>query len=263
MTPLDELEVYKEIPNSLRGYSIYDRFPVSLMKTAQRYYSGEQARTEFIMSKERIEGAVIWYSNSISMEILYHEVGHIKLKCLGVPYFYSSYLAPDYVSSVYVMPDEFYDYLLVDRLFPEYSRNLVQDQTNKLPSADLLRYEVGNMPIITQENRFIGTIQILFILLFDKVCAESSNLNDFSPQYRELVSMLEETQIGGLVEAMRSQLDSLPALPQKDKAFTPEQGSEIGEITRKIFHSTFDKAYDEFEMKPYTIKCGESKWKFW
>ena len=146
LTPILQAQYEPELKRVLLTYKIKPYFRISL-ENSGAFFPGELARTEFKTSDLRhIDDVIIHYNQILYKEVLHYEIGHIKLRCMGLPIFYISPMMQPFEVYYLVLHGELYDWILTDQWLPNSADELMQEQIRKIPSHSILINALQNIP---------------------------------------------------------------------------------------------------------------------
>jgi hypothetical protein len=254
LNPIDESALSELIREILIEYDIRDDFPIDTFRNS-RTFPGEMAHTEFPSPGSLLERAVIVYQVPVFREVFYHELAHLKLKCMGHPAFRPRGDMPPSVLYYYIMSEEYYARLLVDTLFPEVAASLMSEEVSKLQPLARYRVAAENVPRRMTMEWLDGFYDIIRMIQNERVCSVSSNLSEFRLAFTERIIMFAASPVSELIARIGGDFNELPALPNPLRRFNIEERNSMCRVTLRWVEAAVDDAFEILDPDTYSIRC--------
>ena len=240
----------------LTQYGIRPNFPVTLVENSQAIYPGERGRTEYLFesSQNKIIGVKIHFADSVSETVLVHELGHLKLRCLGLPVLGVPPDMPALLVFFTIIHDEFYVRVAMDNFFPEVSIKHNDEEVNRIPSRQRLNLVVSSIPPYGTPMWYEGMISFALTATIASVCSRSQNLSDRTARFQMPRSTARATSIQPYLDEICDAVDALPELPT-NRGFSDEEKSLVIRSANRIIRKISNQRARPLEPTQYSIDC--------
>jgi hypothetical protein len=217
MVIADKSESREELLARVRqAYSIPGRFPIELTEGSPKFYSGEHARIEYIHDERNvIRGARVHSAGKFYESLMFHELGHLKMRFMAVPVFMARPNDPPWFQMLLVAHDEYYAQLVNDRVAPSIGLAHHLEGNDNLPSVKDLTIQLKHIPPEGTEAFYQAFGSITLGEVSRLVCMRSRNLRQAMGPLEVRSRVIRESTLRGYVDGIFGALLRLPPLPAK------------------------------------------------
>lgn len=247
-----------DVSAGLKKFGIRLNFPVELLSDALAVYPGEHARTEYIFdssNKRKIVGIRIHFVESPSEVALYHELGHLKLRCMHLPVLGVPSDMPPWVRFFMILTDEFYVRLLIEDSLPRISEMHIKHELDQIPTLERLRIGAENIPPAGTREWYEGMIPIVQSVVNGIIYSKSRSIGDRITLLDTVYATFQGTSIQRCLDGIRSALLSLPHLPIGGSRFEARDQQQIVNGANRIMRIISNQSAPRFEPATFTIDC--------